>query len=194
MARSSSSARTAQSPRATASAEKGSGNPLAAGWAAGGAGFGAAAGLAGGPGVAVAAGVVADLEDGAAGRRTGQASADGQQLGLAGRSLQPAGDQVDLVGQMPRRRPLEHLRRRRSGPQPLEPGVVAGTDEADGGELAAADDGDLATLGVWAGEDDLVGGGEGGGAAGLGEGAAEGLEAVAGGCPDRRGISVAAQR
>ena len=75
------------------------------------AGFGAAAGFAGGPGVAVAAGVVADLEDGAAGRRTGQASADGEQLGLAGRSLQPAGDQVDLVGQMPRRRPLEHLRR-----------------------------------------------------------------------------------
>ena len=82
----------------------------AAGRAAGGAGLGAAAGLAGGPGVTVAAGVVAELQERTADRGAGQAAADPEELRLAGGALQPAGDQVDLVGQVAGRGAVEQLR------------------------------------------------------------------------------------
>ena len=88
--------------------------------------------------MAVAAGVVAELEQGAADRRAGQAAPDPDELGLAGRRLQPTGDQVDLVGQVARRRPVEQLRFRRPGQQQLQARVGTG-HPGPGWQLLPAD-------------------------------------------------------
>jgi hypothetical protein len=130
--------------------------------------------------VAVAAGVVAELKEGTADRGAGQAAAHTEELGLAGGALQPAGDQVDLVGQVAGRGAVERLRRGGQLEQALDPRLVVGADQADGGQLPPPDHGHLPPLAVGASQDDLLGPGQGGRPARLGHGTGERLQPVPG--------------
>src|SRR6266545_520471 len=85
-----------------------------------------AASLAGWQRVPVPARVVADLEGGAADGRAGEPAGQAEQLGMAGDLLEPAGHQLDLVGQVAWRWPLERLRRAGRGQQAFKPLRVVG--------------------------------------------------------------------
>src|SRR6266536_1274084 len=144
-------------------------------------------GLARREAVPLAPGVVADLEAGAPDPRAGEPPADLEHLDLPRHRLQPRGDQMDLVREVARQRPVEAFDRSGTRPQALHRLLVAGGQHGRGRELTTADHRDLAAAAPRQRQHQLLGAEQRAATTGLGQRPGERLQPV----PSRRGLLVA---